>query len=92
MISFESDYICGAHPEVLRRLAETNLEPLSGYGYSVARDWAVTSMITSRNAKYLSARIMVFWWLEPLTASVITPLTSSTRLLIIEENSWLKYM
>ena len=32
MVSFESDYICGAHPEVLRRLAETNLEPLSGYG------------------------------------------------------------
>lgn len=32
MVSFESDYICGAHPEVLRMLAETNLEPLSGYG------------------------------------------------------------
>lgn len=32
MISFESDYIQGAHPEVLRRLAETNFEPLSGYG------------------------------------------------------------
>lgn len=32
MISFESDYIAGAHPQVLRRLAETNLESLSGYG------------------------------------------------------------
>ena len=32
MISFESDYIAGAHPEVIARLAETNLEPLSGYG------------------------------------------------------------
>ena len=32
MISFESDYIAGAHPEVLRRLAETNLECLPGYG------------------------------------------------------------
>lgn len=32
MISFESDYICGAHPEVLKRLADTNLECLSGYG------------------------------------------------------------
>ena len=32
MISFENDYIQGAHPEVLRRLTETNLEPLSGYG------------------------------------------------------------
>ena len=32
MISFESDYITGAHPEVLRRLAETNGEALPGYG------------------------------------------------------------
>lgn len=32
MVSFESDYIAGAHPEVLKRLMETNLEPLSGYG------------------------------------------------------------
>lgn len=32
MVSFESDYIAGAHPEVLRKLAETNLEPLPGYG------------------------------------------------------------
>ena len=32
MISFESDYIAGAHPEILRRLEETNLESLSGYG------------------------------------------------------------
>ncbi len=32
MVSFESDYIAGAHPQVLKRLMETNLEPLSGYG------------------------------------------------------------
>ena len=32
MISFESDYTTGAHPRVLQRLIETNLEPLSGYG------------------------------------------------------------
>lgn len=35
MTSFESDYIAGAHPEILRRLAETNLEPLSGYGADI---------------------------------------------------------
>jgi len=35
MTSFESDYIAGAHPEILRRLAETNLEPLSGYGTDI---------------------------------------------------------
>ena len=32
MISFESDYIAGAHPFILKRLAETNMERLSGYG------------------------------------------------------------
>ena len=32
MVSFENDYIQGAHPALLQRLMETNLEPLSGYG------------------------------------------------------------
>jgi Threonine aldolase len=32
MLSFESDYIEGAHEKILRRLMETNLEKLSGYG------------------------------------------------------------
>ena len=32
MVSFTSDYIAGAHPDVLKRLTETNAEPLSGYG------------------------------------------------------------
>ena len=32
MVSFESDYIMGAHPEILRRLVETNFEAASGYG------------------------------------------------------------
>ncbi len=32
MISFESDYIEGAHPKILERLVETNFEQLSGYG------------------------------------------------------------
>ena len=32
MISFESDYITGAHPKVLQRLIDTNLEVQSGYG------------------------------------------------------------
>ena len=32
MVSFECDYIAGAHPEILRRLAETNMESLPGYG------------------------------------------------------------
>lgn len=32
MLSFVNDYSHGAHEEVLRRLIETNLEPLPGYG------------------------------------------------------------
>ena len=32
MISFENDYTTGAHPKLLERLLETNLEALSGYG------------------------------------------------------------
>lgn len=32
MLFFENDYLAGAHPRVLAKLVETNLEPLSGYG------------------------------------------------------------
>ncbi len=32
MLSFESDYTEGAHPQILKHLSETNLEQLSGYG------------------------------------------------------------
>lgn len=32
MLSFESDYNTGAHPAILKRLADTNSEPLPGYG------------------------------------------------------------
>ncbi len=32
MVSFESDYIAGAHPEIIKKLTETNLEWLPGYG------------------------------------------------------------
>ena len=32
MLSFESDYTTGAHPEILKKLLETNMEAVSGYG------------------------------------------------------------
>ena len=32
MIYFDSDYMAGAHPEVLQRLVDTNLEHTVGYG------------------------------------------------------------
>ncbi len=35
MLSFESDYNIGAHPEILRRLYETNFERVTSYGSDV---------------------------------------------------------
>lgn len=35
MISFATDYIEGCHPEILKRLAETNMEQLPGYGADI---------------------------------------------------------
>ena len=35
MLSFESDYILGAHPKILEALIQTNGEQLSGYGNDV---------------------------------------------------------
>jgi len=32
MLSFESDYIAGAHPKILEELLKTNMEPQPGYG------------------------------------------------------------
>ena len=32
MLNFESDYIEGAHPKILEKLVQTNMEALSGYG------------------------------------------------------------
>ena len=32
MLSFESDYIQGAHPQILENLVKTNMEVLTGYG------------------------------------------------------------
>ena len=33
MVSFESDYICGAHPALLEALYRTNMDAQSGYGF-----------------------------------------------------------
>lgn len=44
MISLESDYIAGAHPQILQRLTDTNTEPLSGYGNDVYCQSACTKI------------------------------------------------
>ena len=33
MVSFESDYICGAHPKILEAFAKTNMDAQPGYGF-----------------------------------------------------------
>ena len=35
MMHFDSDYLEGAHPEILKRLMETNMEKTSGYGTDI---------------------------------------------------------
>lgn len=40
MIHFENDYLQGAHPKILERLVETNMEKLSGYGFDEYSDEA----------------------------------------------------
>ena len=40
MIRFNSDYLEGAHPRILRRLTETNLEQTPGYGEDIYCDRA----------------------------------------------------
>ncbi|MCR5225345.1 MAG: aminotransferase class V-fold PLP-dependent enzyme [Alphaproteobacteria bacterium] len=35
MLSFDCDYVAGAHSEVLKKLVETNMKPLSGYGEDI---------------------------------------------------------
>lgn len=54
MLNFESDYIEGAHPLVLSKLLETNMEQLSGYGadkYSQIAEDKILSVCNCPSAK-----------------------------------------
>ncbi len=44
MLSFESDYIQGAHEKILARLIETNMEKLAGYGNDIYCESAKTKI------------------------------------------------
>ena len=53
MLYFNSDYMAGAHPEVMRRLVETNLEHTVGYGcdqYTQQAKDAIRSACAAPNA------------------------------------------
>lgn len=47
MISFASDYIAGAHPAILKKFADTNMECLGGYGSDKYCESAVQKIKTS---------------------------------------------
>ncbi len=47
MVSFESDYNNGAHPDVLRHLVETNAQPSSSYGFD---EWSEAAREKIRSA------------------------------------------
>lgn len=47
MVTFESDYNNGAHPEVLRRLMETNTSPSASYGFD---EWSESARKKIREA------------------------------------------
>lgn len=54
MLCFTSDYTTGAHPEILRRLIETNMEALPGYGtdkYSVRAAEKIKAACAAENAQ-----------------------------------------
>lgn len=49
MISFESDYIEGAHPKILEALTKTNFEQLSGYGHDKYCQSAAKKILSACN-------------------------------------------
>ena len=53
MLFFENDYGYGAHPKVLEHLAQTNMEPVSGYGND-----KFTASAAKRSKKRRTARTL----------------------------------
>ena len=41
MIRFNNDYNCGAHPQILQALMDTNTESYSGYGVDLGGGRAI---------------------------------------------------
>lgn len=56
MLNFESDYIEGAHPKILNKLVQTNMEQLSGYGndhYTTSAIDKIKKLINDQNAQVI---------------------------------------
>ena len=56
ILNFESDYAEGAHPKILNKLLETNMEQLSGYGndlYTHSAIEKIKNVINDQNAEVM---------------------------------------
>lgn len=58
MISFESDYIEGAHPKIFEALMRTNMENLSGYGTDIYCESAAEKIIDACGVKDAKVRFI----------------------------------
>lgn len=59
MILFTSDYTEGAHPRIIEKLAETNMEQTVGYGedpYCEEREKQLERCVKHRR------QMFIFWW------------------------------
>ena len=59
MIYFDSDYMAGAHPNVMQRLAETNLEHTVGYGCDHYTERAVQLIREACDAPHAQVALLV---------------------------------
>jgi len=59
MLAFENDYSEGAHPRILQRLIETNLEQASGYGEDPYTAAAIEKIKTACNCPQAQVRFLV---------------------------------
>lgn len=59
MLSFESDYTTGAHPHVLQRLLDTNLESQPGYGNDIWCDAARSRIRAACHCPEADVRFLV---------------------------------
>ena len=62
MLYFVNDYCEGAHPAILQKLLETNMEKLSGYGTDKYCDSAKEKI---RKPATVRMQRCISWWEEP---------------------------
>ena len=59
MLSFESDYTEGAHPAILEKFIETNMDQQSGYGVDSPDIWP-----EKRLRKHVVKKMLIFTLLQ----------------------------